>query len=73
MAINQRYNLNISGGGKIARYYIAGAFTQDTGILKVDNRNNFNNNIDLKKYLIRSNININLTSTTEAIIRAWYF
>jgi TonB-linked SusC/RagA family outer membrane protein len=69
MAVNQRVNLNISGGGKIARYYIAGSFSQDNGILKVDKRNNFNNNIDLKKYLIRSNININLTSSTEAVVR----
>lgn len=69
VAVNQRTNLNISGGGKIARYYIAGSFSQDNGILKVDKRNNFNNNIDLKKYLIRSNININLTKSTEAIVR----
>jgi TonB-linked SusC/RagA family outer membrane protein len=69
LAINQRANLNISGGGKIARYYLAASFSQDNGILKVDKRNNFNNNIDLKKYLIRSNVNINLTNSTEAIIR----
>ena len=68
-AINQRVNLNISGGGTVARYYVAASFSQDNGILKVDRRNNFNNNIDLKKYLIRSNININLSSSTELIIR----
>ena len=68
-AINQRANLNISGGGNIARYYIAASVSQDNGILKVDKRNNFNNNIDLKKYLIRSNININLSRSTEAVIR----
>jgi TonB-linked SusC/RagA family outer membrane protein len=69
VTVNQRANLNISGGGKISRYYIAASFSQDNGILKVDNRNNFNNNINLKKYLIRSNININLSHSTEAIIR----
>lgn len=69
VAINQRANLNISGGGKVARYYIAGSFSQDNGILNVDKRNNFNNNIDLKKYLVRSNVNINLTPTTEAVVR----
>jgi TonB-linked SusC/RagA family outer membrane protein len=69
IAINQRMNLNISGGGKVARYYIAGSFSQDNGILDVDERNNFNSNINLKKYLIRSNININLTNSTEAIVR----
>lgn len=68
-ALTQRANLNISGGGKVARYYIAGSFSQDNGILKVEKRNNFNNNIDLKKYLVRSNININITPTTEAVVR----
>lgn len=67
--MNQKANLNISGGGKIAQYYIAGSFTQDNGILKVDKRNNFNNNIDLKKYLIRSNITLSLTNTTKAKVR----
>jgi len=69
VTVNQRANINISGGGKIARYYIAGSFSQDNGIFKSDKYNNFNNNIDLKKYLIRSNININLTNSTECVIR----
>lgn len=69
MTTNQRLNVNLSGGGSVARYYIAGAFTQDNGMLNVDKRNNFNNNINLKKYLLRSNININVTRTTEAIVR----
>lgn len=69
VAINQRANVNISGGGTTAQYYISGSFTQDNGIMKVDPKNNFNNNIDLKKYLVRSNININLTKTTKATIR----
>lgn len=66
---NQRYNLNISGGGKVARYYIAASYTRDNGILKVDKRQNFNNNIEINKYALRSNVNVNLTPTTEAIVR----
>lgn len=66
---NQRYNLNISGGGKIARYYVAAAYNKDNGIIKMDKRNNFNNNISINRYVLRSNININLTKTTEAIVR----
>ena len=69
VTLNQRANVNISGGGKVARYYIAGSFSQDNGILKSDKYNNFDNNINLKKYLVRSNININLTNSTECIIR----
>lgn len=67
--VNHRVNFNLSGGGKVARYYIAGTFNQDNGILKVDKRNNFNNNINLKRYLLRSNVNISVTKTTEAIVR----
>lgn len=68
-AINQRANLSVSGGGKVARYYVAGSFNQDNGVLKVDNRNNFNNNINLKTSSLRANVNINLTPTTELITR----
>ncbi|TKG88765.1 TonB-dependent receptor [Puteibacter caeruleilacunae] len=67
--VNKRFNFNVSGGGKIARYYLGASVSQDNGILKVPSESNFNNNIDFKKYLLRSNINVNLTKTTEAIIR----
>jgi TonB-linked SusC/RagA family outer membrane protein len=67
--VNYRANLNVSGGGQVARYYVAATFNQDNGNLKMDRQNNFNNNIDLKKYLLRSNVNINLTKTTEAVVR----
>lgn len=65
----QRVNLNASGGGKIARYYLAATFNQDNGNLKVDKRNNFNNNIKLKTYSLRSNVNFDLTRTTDAALR----
>ncbi len=67
---NQRINMSVSGGGNVARYYVSGTFNQDNGNLKVDKRNNFNSNINLKSYQIRSNVNINLTKTTELIVRA---
>ncbi|WP_285058489.1 SusC/RagA family TonB-linked outer membrane protein [Pedobacter ginsengisoli] len=66
---NQRYNLNVSGGGQVARYFVSGALNKDNGLLKVDPRNNFNNNIDLTSYSLRSNVNINLTKTTEMVVR----
>ena len=67
--VNNRVNANLSGGGKVARYYIAATFNHDTGLLKVDKRNNFNNNIDLRRYVLRSNVNINVTKTTEIAVR----
>ncbi len=66
---NQRANLSISGGGGVVRYYVAANFTQDNGNMVVDDRNDFNSNINLQKINFRSNININLSKTTELSFR----
>ncbi|MEG1587589.1 MAG: TonB-dependent receptor, partial [Bacteroidales bacterium] len=63
--INQRYNLNLSGGGKLAKYYLSANYSRDNGILQVDKRNNFNSNIAIDKFDLRTNINLNLTKTTK--------
>lgn len=66
---NQRLNFNLSGGGKVARYYLAGTFNNDNGNLKMDKLNNFNSNINLRRYMLRANVNINVTKTTEVKVR----
>lgn len=66
---NQRLNVNLSGGGAKAQYYIAGTANQDNGVLKTQPGSNFNSNVNLKSYQIRSNINLKLTPNTEAVIR----
>lgn len=68
-ATTERNNLSVSGGGNIARYYIAGAYNVDNGVLKDDIRNNNNNNVKFKNYQLRSNINVNMTKTTEVVVR----
>lgn len=68
-AITQRANLSISGGGGVAKYFVSGAYNKDNGMLNVDNRNNYNNNIDLKSYTLRSNVTIDVTKSTEMIVR----
>ncbi|MGN7786342.1 SusC/RagA family TonB-linked outer membrane protein [Niabella sp. 22666] len=68
---NQRYALNVSGGGGVARYFISGALNQDNGVLKVDPVNNFNSNINLKSYSLRSNIDIDLTKSTMLTVRLY--
>lgn len=67
--MNQRGNLSLSGGGKVARYYVALTYSRDNGILKSDPENNFDNNIQINKYSVRSNVNLNLTKTTELGVR----
>lgn len=68
-ASTQRNNISISGGGVTAKYYVAGSYNNDHGILRTDVRNNNNNNVNFKNYQLRSNVNINLTKTTELIVR----
>ncbi|GHT78117.1 SusC/RagA family TonB-linked outer membrane protein [Bacteroidia bacterium] len=61
---NTKANLNVSGGGKVATYYVAGGYENETGLLKMDHRNNYNNNIDIDRFHLRSNVIFKLTKTT---------
>ena len=61
---NTKANVNLSGGGQVANYYVSAGWEKETGLLKVDNRNNFNNNIDINRAFIRSNVVFKLTPTT---------
>lgn len=64
-----RGNLNVSGGGNVARYFISGSYTQDNGMMKVDKRNNFNNNIKIGRYTLRANVDVDLSKSTMLTIR----
>ena len=66
---NHRYHMSVNGGGKVATYFVSGSFSQDNGVLNVDRLNNFNNNINLKSYTLRSNVELRLTPTTEIMVR----
>ncbi|WP_257670350.1 TonB-dependent receptor [Parapedobacter tibetensis] len=66
----QNYNLSISGGGRVASYLVSGNLTQDDGLIRVNPINNFNNNVDFKVYNLRSNINVNVTKSTQLMVRA---
>jgi TonB-linked SusC/RagA family outer membrane protein len=69
--INNKADMNMSGGGKTAQYYIAGTYNIDRGILKTVSNSTFNSNIKLGNYSVRSNININITPTTKAVVRTY--
>ncbi|MDO5570652.1 MAG: TonB-dependent receptor [Bacteroidales bacterium] len=67
--MSQRANLSVSGGGKVARYFVAGSYSGSDGNLKVDKQNNFNNNIKLNTYTLRSNVNISVFKNTDMAVR----
>ncbi len=69
ITMNQRANLSVTGGGKVSQYFVSGAFSRDNGVLKVNGKSNFNNNVDLKTYTLRANVNINLTNSTQLWVR----
>jgi TonB-linked SusC/RagA family outer membrane protein len=61
---NTKANLNVSGGGKVATYFVSGGFDHEMGLVKVDDLNNFNSNIDINRFHLRSNVTIKVTPTT---------
>jgi TonB-linked SusC/RagA family outer membrane protein len=68
---NQRFNMSVTGGADKANYYVAGTYNVDNGIYNVDKLNNFNSNVKLINYSIRSNVTLNFTKTTRADFRVY--
>ncbi|MFI8380394.1 SusC/RagA family TonB-linked outer membrane protein [Leeuwenhoekiella sp. NPDC079379] len=69
--VNESINISASGGSEKARYYVAGTYNIDNGILDVEPINNFNSNIKLRNYSIRSNLDIELTETTDLSLNVY--
>ena len=72
--INSKVNLNFSGGSKASTYYVSAGFDRETGLLKVDEQdrlNNFNNNIDINRFYLRSNVMFKLGKTTQLDTRIY--
>jgi TonB-linked SusC/RagA family outer membrane protein len=62
--INEKGYVSVSGGGNIATYHVSGGMDHETGLLKVDTRNNYNNNIDINRVQLRSNVVFKLSPST---------
>ena len=63
-AQNTRLNMNVSGGGSIARYYIAGSLYNEGSIFKTEQENSYNSSLNYRKINFRANVDINVTSST---------
>ncbi|SIO14899.1 TonB-dependent receptor [Chitinophaga niabensis] len=57
-------NVNVSGGGESMRYYVSMSFYNQDGQYKVSKINDYNPNLNFKRYDFRSNIDLNVTKTT---------
>lgn len=63
-ASNSRVNLNISGGNERLRYAIVATFLTERGIIARDDSYDWDSSIRLRKYNIRSNVDLDITKTT---------
>jgi TonB-linked SusC/RagA family outer membrane protein len=61
---NQRVNVNVSGGGKVARYYISGTYYNEGSIYKEDNLKQYHTSTNYNKFNFRANIDVNIFAST---------
>lgn len=64
-SVQTQHNINVSGGTKDVRYFISLGFLYQDGLLKQFKSQGYNNNYQYTRYNYRSNLDINLTKTTE--------
>lgn len=57
-------NVNVSGGGESMRYYVSMSFYDQEGQYNVKKINDYNPNLNFKRYDFRSNVDLNVTKTT---------
>lgn len=60
-----RITLDLSGGSRIARYFVVGEYLNQTGFLRTQDENKYSTNSDFKSYVVRSNVDINLDTNTN--------
>ena len=70
-ATNNRINLNLTGGGQTVQYYLAANYLEENGIIKENKQNLVNNNINIDRLQVRSNVTIKFAPTTTGVIRAF--
>lgn len=58
-----RYNVNIKGGNETARFYVALDYQKEGGFLKTAGVNTYSTDPSVDRYIVRSNISVDLTKT----------
>lgn len=69
MAMSQRANIDISGGGSKVTYYMGLNMTHDSGLLDSPKYYSYNNNINHLNYNFQSNISYKATPSTKIDLR----
>lgn len=61
---SSRYTVSLRGGGEKLRFFTSGAYFTESGIFKSNPLENYDANIGLNRFNLRSNIDMDVTKTT---------
>lgn len=62
---NQRYTINFRGGSEKTRFFVSGSYYKENGIFESNPVEDYNANIGLQRFNLRSNIDMDITKTTK--------
>ena len=65
---SQRYTVNFRGGSEKVRFFASGAYYSEDGIFDSNPTEKYNANIGLQRFNLRSNVDMDLTKTTQLSI-----
>lgn len=65
---SQRYTVNFRGGSEKVRFFASGAYYSEDGIFNSNPMEKYDANIGLQRFNLRSNVDMDLTKTTELSI-----
>lgn len=60
-----RYTINVRGGTEKAKYFVSGAYYNEEGIFKTTKNDIYDPNIGVKRFNLRSNIDMEVSKTTK--------
>lgn len=65
---SQRYTINARGGTDFAKYFVSMAYYTEDGVFKNKSLENYDSNISLNRYDLRSNIDLQVTKSTQVSV-----
>lgn len=71
ISINHRLAVNVRGGSDKVQYYASVNYNQDNGMLKTDQLNQFNVNIQNQGFTLRTNLNIDLNKGIKLVVNSF--
>ena len=69
-SVSQSYNLNVSGGGQRAQFFVSLGYMNEQGPFTTDKKSEYNTNLNFDRYVLSSKVHINITEDFEATMTA---